>query len=201
MRSILSVAFIFLVSLNPASAAALKVGTPAPDFTLPSVDGKSVKLGDYKGKTVVLEWFNLGCPFSKKHYDAKNMQALQEESAAKGVIWLSINSTNPKHANHLPPEKARAQAAEQGFKSAAVLLDDDGRVGSAYGAKTTPHMFIINADGNIAYQGAIDDDPGLKADPRQAANYVRKALDELLAGKPVSQPETKQYGCSIKYAQ
>lgn len=198
----LSRSLFLLLSLLVAGAAQaqVKTGAPAPDFSLSSAEGKPVKLSDYKGKVVVLEWFNLGCPFVRKHYHGGDMQALQGELTGKGVVWLTINSTNPKHENHLDAVAQAAQAKEKGLRSTAVLLDPEGTVGHLYGAKTTPHMYVVDAAGNIAYQGAIDDSPMPLGDPKKARNHVRQAVDELLAGRAVTTPETKSYGCGIKYA-
>ncbi len=193
--------FSLLICLSFASPLrALDIGATAPDFSLLSCDGKTVKLSDYKGRIVVLEWFNLGCPFVVKHYKGGDMQALQKEYTQRDVIWLTINSTHPNHQNFLTPTQAAAQCREQNISSTAMLADPDGKVGKSYGAKSTPHMFIIGADGKLAYQGAIDDTAFPMGDPKKADNYVKKALNELLLGKPVSNPQTKQYGCSIKYA-
>ncbi len=175
------------------------MGSLAPDFALTSIEGKQVKLSDYKGKIVVLEWFNPGCPFVQKHYKNENMQSLQSEFTGKGVVWLTINSTHPKHPNFMTPKKATAMVKEKGMKCTEMLMDPDGKVGKIYGAKTTPHMFIVNQQEKLVYQGAIDDTPSPWADPKVAQNYVRMALDEILVRKPVSIHETKPYGCSIKY--
>jgi peroxiredoxin len=196
----LSVFCIFVAVFSFSAVADVKVGSPAPDFTLTSVDGKKVNLSEYKGKVVVLEWFNPGCPFVQKHYKPHHMQDLQAQYTAKGVVWLSINSTNPSHQDYREPAKALQQAKDMGLNSTALLPDPDGSVGKNYGAKATPHMFIVDANGNVAYEGAIDDTPSPNSDPAKAKNYVQQALDEILAGKPVSTPSTKQYGCGIKYA-
>jgi peroxiredoxin len=189
-----------LLVIVSTSFAEVKNGDVAPDFSLTTVDGKKVSLSDYKGKVVVLEWFNLGCPFVQKHYDGNAMQGLQSESTGKGVVWLSINSTNPNHKDYLTPVKAAEQVKQKGINATAMLQDTDGKVGRLYGAKSTPHMFVINTDGKLVYQGAIDDNPSPKADPKASKNYVRAALEEILAGKAVSQAQTKQYGCGVKYA-
>jgi len=180
--------------------ADMATGGKVPDFTLPSVDGKNVHLADFAGKTVVLEWTNPECPFVQKHYRDGDMQALQKEFTDKGVIWLSINSTNPQHPNYMTPAQADARARQMHVHATAVLQDADGRVGKVYGAKSTPHMFIIDPRGVLVYQGAIDNQPSPNGSPKQAKNYVRAALDEVLAGKPVSEATTKQYGCGVKYA-
>lgn len=183
------------------ATAAVKTGAPAPDFTLETSSGSKASLSDYKGKTVVLEWFNHGCPFVKKHYDGKDMQSLQADYVGKGVVWLTINSTNPKHQNFLTREAALKQQEELGMKSTALLADPDGKVGKLYGAKTTPHMYVIDPSGKLVYQGAIDDNSAMKADPKKAKNYVQAALDEVLAGKAVTKSQTKSYGCGVKYAE
>ncbi len=179
---------------------AAQVGKAAPEFSLPASNGKSVDLAQYKGKLVVLEWFNHGCPFVKKHYDSGNMQALQKEYTGKGVIWLSICSSAPGKQGFGTAEEHNAELKE--FKAAptAVLMDPDGKVGRMYGAKTTPHMFVIDKKGVLVYAGAIDD----HSDPDQASikiskSFVKEALDEILSGKTVAQASTKSYGCSVKY--
>lgn len=195
------IVFLFglLIALQIPGFAEVKTGEEAPDFTLKSIEGKDVSLSDYKGKIVVLEWFNSECPFVKKHYKNGDMQALQSKYAAKGVVWLTINSTNPEHANFFTDEQTKDLVKKQKIRSTTMLPDPDGDVGKDYGAKSTPHMFIVDAKGNVVYQGAIDDRPAADSNPKKATNYVRKALDELLAGKPVSTAETKQYGCGVKY--
>ena len=182
------------------AAESPKVGSAAPDFSLTDSNGQKHSLGDYKGKWVVLEWFNPQCPFVQKHYGSGNMQKLQQEYAAKGVTWLSIDSSAPGKEGNLSPEAANKKIAEWRIKSSALLLDPEGKAGQSYGAKNTPHMFVINPDGKIVYEGAIDSkataNPG---DIPTATNYVKVALDESLGGKPVSNPNTKPYGCSVKY--
>jgi peroxiredoxin len=184
------------------TAAFAEVGDKAPDFTLKSAAGKDVSLADFKGKVVVLEWTNSGCPFVHKHYDSGNMQKLQKEAAAKGVVWLSICSSAPGKQGNITGEDATKLIAANGASPTAYLFDGDGKVGQLYGAKRTPEMYVINKDGVLAYHGAIDDkkspDP---ADIAGAKNYVAAALDELLAGKPVSTPKTEAYGCSVKYGE
>lgn len=182
------------------AAAAASVGTKAPAFSLPGSDGKTHQLSDYAGKVVVLEWFNRECPYVQKHYESKNMQRLQQDYAGRGVVWLTVNSSAAGKQGHATAAGAVATVAELGAAPTAVLLDESGTVGRAYGAKTTPHMYVIGTDGTLVYQGAIDDDPSFKQDGiATARNYVRQALDETLAGKPVSEPTTTPYGCSVKY--
>lgn len=183
-----------------ASAQAATVGQPAPDFTLQDVNGKTVRLSDYRGRPVVLEWNNPGCPFVRKHYDSGNMQTLQREAAAKNVVWLAINSTEASHGDYLPPAQLGRWMSEQRAAPTATLMDEDGTVGRAYAARVTPHMYIVDAQGRLAYAGAIDSIPsGRTEDIKTAINYVRTGLGEALAGKPLSQPNTRPYGCTIKY--
>jgi peroxiredoxin len=176
------------------------VGTNAPDFSLTDSKGKTQSVSQYKGKYVVLEWFNPECPFVKKHYGSGNMQKLQEEFTAKGVVWLSVDSSAPGLEGHLTAGQANAKMTEWKTKQTALVLDPDGKAGRSYGAKNTPHMFVINPDGKIVYEGAIDS----KATPNpsdiaSSTNYVKVALEESLAGKTVSNANTKPYGCSVKY--
>ncbi len=183
-----------------AAQAQVTVDQRAPDFTLTDTYGKKHSLSDYKDKYVVLEWINHDCPFVKKHYGSQNMQSLQKTYTARGVIWLSINTSAPGKEGHYPPEKANELSNSKGAAPTAVLLDDHGDVGHLYAAQTTPHMFIINPDGILIYQGAIDDIPSADpADISHAINYVRNALEEAMAGKAVSVSTTKSYGCSVKY--
>jgi peroxiredoxin len=176
------------------------VGKAAPDFELRDTQGQVHKLAEHKGKIVVLEWTNPDCPFVKKHYDSGNMQKLQADAAAKGTVWLTINSSAAGKQGYYPAEKWTELIAAKKIASAAVLLDPDGKVGKLYGAKTTPHVFVINAEGVLVYAGAIDNKATTDvADVPGAVNYVRGALDSLAAGKPVEPAETKSYGCGVKY--
>lgn len=187
-----------ILSLPAAAHAAPELGKPAPNFRVSDQSGKPVKLSDAKGKLVVLEWFNEGCPFVKKHYGSKNMQGLQEKYARKGVVWYTIVSSKPGKEGHLTP----AQAADRlkSMSSKAILLDEKGDVGRQYQAKTTPHMFVVGKKGELLYMGGIDDNPSADpADVKTAKNYVAAALDEAIAGKPVSTPSSRPYGCSVKY--
>lgn len=175
------------------------LGRPAPLFRLTDTQGRVHSLVPLKGKFVVLEWFNPECPFSKKHYGG-NMQRLQRTYTGRGIVWLSIDSSAPGKQGHLTPEQANALIKERHMGSTAVLLDPDGSVGRLYGAKTTPHLFIINPEGVVIYAGAIDDQPSADpADIARATNYVQRALEEAMAGEAVSVPQTKPYGCSVKY--
>ena len=174
-------------------------GAAAPDFSVTDSKGKTQSVSQYKGKTVVLEWFNPGCPFVVKHYGSGNMQKLQEEFTGKGVVWLTIDSSAPGKEGHLTAEQAEKQITEWKMKSSALLLDPDGKAGQTYGAKNTPHMFIISPEGKVIYQGAIDSKPSPKPeDIASSTNYVKVALDESMGGKPVSNASTKPYGCSVK---
>lgn len=191
-----------LLSL-PALAApsAAIVGKAAPSFTGTNVDGRSVSLADYRGKLVVLEWTNHGCPFVRKHYDSGNMQAVQAEATAAGAVWLTIISSAPGEQGHVSPADAKERATTEKWAASTTLLDPSGTIGRAYAAKTTPHMFIIGTDGTLLYDGAIDDKPTAdKADIAGAKNYVRAALAEIAAGKPVTVSSSRAYGCSVKYA-
>jgi len=199
INSIFTAGLLFF--LGAADSMAVKIGEVAPDFTLTSCEGKTVKLSDYKDKIVVLEWFNMGCPFTERHYKKGHMQSLQSKYAEKEVVWLLINSTNPKHGNYRSLEKLVKEVKQHDIKCTALLVDSDGKVGRLYEAKTTPHMFVVDAKGNLAYQGAIDDDGSfLSGNPAKAKNYVCLALDELIAGKPVTKAETRPYGCGVKYS-
>lgn len=176
------------------------VGTNAPDFSATDSKGKTQSVSQYKGKYVVLEWFNPDCPFVKKHYGGGNMQKLQEEFTGKGVVWLSIDSSAPGKEGHLTAEQAEKKIAEWKTKQTALVLDPDGKAGQTYGAKNTPHMFIINPEGKVIYAGAIDSKASPNpADIADSTNYVKVALDESMGGKPVTTANTKPYGCSVKY--
>jgi peroxiredoxin len=176
-----------------------RVGQPAPNFTATDSNGKKVSLGDQRGKTVVLEWTNDGCPYVRKHYNAKAMQALQKKWTAQGVVWLSVISSPPGEQGYADGKLANRLTEDRGASPTAVLLDPGQQVARAYRATTTPHMFVITAKGSVAYMGAIDDNPSYSGDPRKAKNFVDRALTEVKAGKPVSNPSTRAYGCAVKY--
>lgn len=202
MKQLLRFAFVTAAALvaSAAAFAAAKIGQPAPEFTLTDSKGVAHKLADYKGKVVVLEWINLGCPYVKAQYGSRNMQTLQKACTDKGVVWLSVCSSAPGQQGNLSAAEWNAKIAEHGIASTAVLLDESGVVGTSFGAKTTPHMFVVAADGTLAYNGAIDTanstDPAAIA---KAQNYVAAAVDALLAGKPVATASTRPYGCGVKY--
>ena len=190
----------FAVALAAPAYAVPEVGKPAPDFTLSDLLGKKYELSDYKGKYVVLEWVNFGCPFVRKHYGSENMQHLQKEFTDKGVVWLSICSSAPGKQGNETPDAAKKGISKFGWAATAYLSDEDGKVGRLYNAKTTPDIFVVDPKGTLIYAGAIDDKP--TPDPatvKGSNNYVKAALTEATAGKPVSVPTTKPYGCSNKY--
>jgi hypothetical protein len=185
----------------PVELASPAIGQPAPAFSGTDANGNKVSLGDFAGKTVVLEWTNHECPFVKKHYDSGSMQKLQKEATDNGVIWLSIVSSAPDHQGYTIPEEAKAVIEKTGSHATARILDSSGEIGRLYGAKTTPHMFIVDKNGTLVYAGGIDDMPS--TDPKtleSAKNYVRAALDDIAAGRPVATAQTQPYGCSVKYS-
>ncbi len=188
------------LSFVAAVQAAPSVGQPAPEIALKDASGKTVKLSDYRGKYVVLEWTNPGCPYVKKHYNSGNMAATQQDAAAKGAVWLSVNSTEKANFDYMEPARLVAWQKERKLQAAATLMDEDGVAGKAYGARTTPHMYIVDPQGKLVYAGGIDSIPSSNTDDiRQAVNYVRQGLGEAAAGKPISAATTRPYGCSIKY--
>jgi len=190
-----------LKSDNISAATEVKIGAPAPNFTAVDSNGKNHNLSDFKGKTVVLEWTNHDCPFVKKHYETNNMQKLQKSATAQGVIWLSIISSAPGQQGFVNGAKANELTKSRNAAPTAVILDPDGKLGRLYGARTTPHMFVIAPNGNLAYMGAIDDKPSAnKDDVATAKNFVAEALSAIKAGKPVAVATTQPYGCSVKYA-
>ena len=187
------------VSLGTAHATAV-VGQPAPDFTVRDANGKDVKLSQFRGKHVVLEWINPDCPFVRKHYDSANMQGTQKDALAKEVVWLSVYSTDDKGDAYLPPDKMKEWLRTQDAKPTALLMDGPGTVGKAYGARTTPHMYVVGPTGTLLYAGGIDSIASAKKDDiPKATNYVRQALNETLAGKAISTPSSAPYGCTVKY--
>lgn len=178
----------------------VRVGAAAPAFTATDSNGKTHNLGDFKGKTVVLEWTNDQCPFVRKHYGSNNMQKLQQEATDKGVVWLSVISSAPGQQGHINGPQANELTKSRNASPTAVLLDPDGEIGRLFAARTTPHMFVIDAQGVLQYAGAIDDKPTSNpADVATANNYVRSALDSVLAGQPVQVATSQPYGCSVKY--
>jgi peroxiredoxin len=180
--------------------AAAQVGKPAPDFTATDINGKTHKLSDYKDKIVVLEAYNLDCPFCANHFKSGAMQELQQWAASKGVVWLLVNSAGKRSGSYRDAATAKKEWDELKIKAAAWIDDHDGKVGKLYGMKTTPHMIVIDPKGSVAYQGAIDDRPEPEGDPRKARNYVREAISKLAAGEKIEVVETRSYGCGVKYS-
>ncbi|MEM9291965.1 MAG: thioredoxin family protein [Acidobacteriota bacterium] len=199
MKMTLIALAVFALIAAPASAK-LEIGQAAPAFTVVDAAGNTHSLSDFAGKTVVLEWWNHECPFVEKHYDANNMQQLQKEYTGQEVVWLAVNSSAEGKQGHTPGPEATALMASANAAPTAVLLDHDGTIGQAYSARTTPHMYIINGDGELVYQGAIDDRPTANpADIEGSTNYVSAALTQLFAGEDIAVASTKPYGCSVKY--
>ncbi len=189
-----------LALLSAGALQAATVGQPAPDFSLKDASGKMVKLSDFRGKHVVLEWTNPGCPFVRKHYDSGNMPATQKDAMGKGVVWLAINSTEKASADYLPPAELVGWMKQRQSTPSATLMDEEGTVGKAYGARTTPHMYIVNPQGRLVYAGGIDSIASARPDDiAKATNYIKTGLSESLAGKPITAATTQPYGCSIKY--
>jgi peroxiredoxin len=179
--------------------AAVEIGKPAPDFTGTDINGKTVKLSDYKGKIVVIESYNADCPYCANQYKSGATQDLQKQLADEGVVWLIVNSVSQKNSSYRTPAQAQKEWAEKKIAATAWIDDNSGKIGRLYGMKTTPHCFVVAADGTLAYAGAMDNKPDPVHDPKNAKNYVKAAVEELLAGKSVTVPQTKPYGCSVKY--
>jgi len=199
-RLLIALLLLSSVLLPGPASAALGLGQTAPDLALSDVRGQPLRLSDYRGRHVVLEWTNPGCPFVRKHYRSGNLQALQAEARAKGVVWLTINSTADGSADFLTPQQMARWLAEQKATPNATLMDESGELGRAMGARNSLHMFILNPRGELIYAGAIDSIPSAKAeDLPTATNYVRQGLDEALAGKPLSVATSRPYGCPITY--
>jgi peroxiredoxin len=198
-RSLLFIALIGALLVMPLFSA--RVGEPAPNFTAVDSNGKTHKLSDYRGKVVVLEWHNQGCPFTRKHYESGNMQKLQKEWTAKGVVWFTVISSAPGQQGYVTADQENEYLIRTNASPTAALLDAKGEVGHLYGAKTTPQMFVINQAGVLVYDGAIDDKPTTEqSDIEGAKNFISLTLQEVTAGKPVAMATTRPYGCSVKYA-
>lgn len=199
-RTLLTTAATTALGFSGHAFAAPAVGQKAPDFTLTDTAGKTVRLSDFKGKHVVLEWVNPGCPYVRKHYDSANMQGTQKEATALGVIWLAINSTESASYDYLPAAKLARWMTDQKAAPTVTLMDEDGKAGQSYGARTTPHMYIVNPQGILIYAGGIDSIPSSRQeDVKTAVNYVKQGVRQALAGQPLSNPTTRPYGCSVKY--
>ncbi len=197
-----AVAYVTVMGL-PASTpvlAEIPIGKAAPDFQVNDANGRPVRLSNFAGKTVVLEWNNPDCPTVKEHYHGGIMQKTQAAAAADGVVWLTVNSSGPWKQGNMDGAEAKAYVANQKANPTAYLLDPEGKIGISYGAKTTPHMFVINGTGALVYKGAVRDQVGATQDNGNARNHVLTALSELKAGKPVTVPTTRPYGCSVKYS-
>ena len=189
-----------LTAFSLASHAGVRVGQPAPDFTGVDSNGNKHTLSQYRGKTVVLEWTNHDCPYVKKHYNSGNMQALQKQARTDDVVWLSIISSKPGKEGHVDGGKANRLTRVRNAAPTAVILDENSAIGLLYGAKTTPHMYIVDKTGQLVYMGGIDSIPtSNEADIAGAKNYVRVALDSMAAGKTIEESVTRPYGCSVKY--
>jgi hypothetical protein len=201
MRLNRTLATLLVTALISTASLAQKIGDPAPNFTAQDTNGHSQSLDQYRGKYVVLEWTNSGCPFTKKHYESGNMEKLQREWTAKGVVWISVISSAPGHQGYMTAVEENAYLRKMNAAPTAVILDPDGKIGHMYAAKTTPDMYIIDPSGKLIYSGAIDDHPTPDpSDIPQSANYVSAALTQAMAGKPVATAVTRPYGCSVKYA-
>ena len=195
-----AVAIFTLALIPPPALAAARVGEPAPDFTGTGSDGRSYSLSQFRGKFVVLEWHNQGCPYTNKHYASGNMQNLQREWTVKSVVWFTVISSAPGTQGYVTASEENSYLARMKAAPTAVLLDPSGQLGHLYDARTTPHMFVINPQGVLIYEGAIDDRPTTdQSDINGATNYVSLALTEAMAGKAVTTPATRPYGCSVKY--
>ena len=199
-RTLLATADTTALGFSAHAFAAPAVGQKAPDFTLTDTAGKTVRLSDFKGKHVVLEWVNPGCPYVRKHYDSANMQGTQKEATALGVVWLAINSTESASYDYLPAAKLARWMTDQKAAPTVTLMDEDGKAGQSYGARTTPHLYIVNPQGTLIYAGGIDSIPSSRQeDVKTAVNYVKQGVRQALAGQPLSNPTTRPYGCSVKY--
>ena len=188
------------LAMGTAAFAAPSIGEKAPDFIAVDTAGAKHKLSDFAGKYVVLEWTNPGCPFVRKHYGSGNLPATQKAATDKGVVWLAINSTERAASDYLQPAALDAWMKSQKASPTAVLMDEDGVIGQAYGARTTPHIFIIDPKGMLVYAGGIDSIASARPDDiKSATNYVSQALGEAFGGKPISAASTRPYGCSVKY--
>ncbi len=199
-RTLITAAALAGLCLAANTIAAPAVGQAAPDFALTDTAGNTVRLSDFKGRHVVLEWVNPGCPYVRKHYNSANMQGTQKEATNRGVVWLAINSTETASPDYLaPPQLARWMVQQKAFPT-LTLLDEEGTVGKSYGARTTPHMYLVNPHGTLIYAGGIDSVASARQeDVKLAVNYVKQAVNEALAGQPLRNATTRPYGCSIKY--
>lgn len=194
-----AITVLSILAIAGAAFAGADVGQPAPDFTATDIHGKTHKLSDFKGKTVVLESYNLDCPYVKNHYKSGAMPELQKQMTGQGVVWLVVNSTAADNPSYRSPEKAKQEWAAQKMSATAWLDDSSGTIGKAYGMKTTPHMFVIDKQGKLVYSGAVDDRAATDGDPRTARNYVKEAVAKANSGEKLETAQTKPYGCGVKY--
>jgi len=202
LKTLLMTAASLLIAASfvQAVSAAPQIGAPAPEFTATDANGRTHSLSDFRGRTVVLEWTNHDCPYVRKHYETGNMQALQQDATEDGVVWLSIISSAPGKQGHVSAEQAAELTETRDAAPTAVLLDPEGKIGRAYEARTTPHMYVITPDGTLVYKGAIDDRPTARhSDIEGARNYVREALAAMENGEDIAKQVTRAYGCSVKY--
>lgn len=200
MRRVFSGLFIIAALVIHFAQAEVEINQPAPSFELKNQEGRMVGLDDYKGKTVILEWYNQDCPFVRKFYDAQKMQELQAKAKSEGFVWLTIASSAVGKQGHLTQESAKERIKIEGSNAAHILLDASGKVGQAYGAKTTPHMFVIGTEGRVLYDGAIDSISSANSnDIEKAQNYIEMAMSNLKASQEIKVAKTKPYGCSVKY--
>jgi peroxiredoxin len=198
--ALLVMAVVLLMAAAPLLIAAARIGAPAPDFTGTTSMGKTIHLSDFHGKFVVLEWHNNGCPYVRKHYNSGNMQNLQKQWTAKGIVWLTIISSAPGKQGYVTAGEENEYLTKMNAAPTAAILDPDGTIGHMYDAKTSPHMFVINPQGVLIYDGAIDDKPTTDlGDVQGATNYVSLALEAAMGGKPVVMQTSRPYGCSVKY--
>jgi hypothetical protein len=198
--SSIAAATLLAITQQSWAQATATVGQAAPNFSAKDVNGKAISLADFKGKTVVLEWVNPGCPYVRKHYEGGNMQGTQKEAIGKNAIWIAVNSTGTDHPDYLKPADLAKWMKEQKAPASHTLMDEDGKIGKAYGARTTPHLYIVDGKGMLVYAGGIDSIPSASAaDIPKATNYVKVSLTELANGKAVSNNVTRPYGCSVKY--
>ena len=199
MKTTSAILGLFAAAAFTASAFAVEIGKTAPDFTGTDINGKTVKLSDYKGKIVVIESYNSDCPFCHDQYATGATQDLQKQMVAKGVVWLLVNSVNPQNPSHRTPAQARQEWSDLKINATAWIDDSSGDIGHLYDMKTTPDVFVVNKGGNLVYQGAMDDHPDPFHDPRTARNYVKEAVNDLIDGKPIEVSQTKSYGCAVHY--
>lgn len=198
--SLITAVLVFTFFVANSNAAKLSTGSPAPDFDYTDVQAVSGKLSELKGKYVIIEWFNHGCPFVAKHYNTEKMQELQNKFTGKGVVWIAVNSTSDAHGDYKNTEETKAEAQKFGTTASHIVIDESGDIGKLYGAKTTPHIFIVDPEGVLVYQGAADSIKSTEnTDIAKATNYIDVSMTEALTPKEISNPETKPYGCSVKY--